>query len=89
MLLTSMAIVKEREIGTLEQLVVTPITPAELIVGKTLPYIASASSTCCSCSRSRPSGSACRSPARWRSFALAIVFIFTSSASGCSFPRSR
>jgi ABC-2 type transport system permease protein len=39
MLLTSMAIVKEREIGTLEQLVVTPITPAELIVGKTLPYI--------------------------------------------------
>ena len=40
MLLTSMAIVKEREIGTLEQLVVTPITPAELIVGKTLPYIA-------------------------------------------------
>jgi len=40
MLLTSMAIVKEREIGTLEQLVVTPITSAELIVGKTLPYIA-------------------------------------------------
>ena len=40
MLLTSMAIVKEREIGTLEQLVVTPITPAELIAGKTLPYIA-------------------------------------------------
>ena len=40
MLLTSMAIVKEREIGTLEQLVVTPITPGELIIGKTLPYIA-------------------------------------------------
>jgi ABC-2 type transport system permease protein len=40
MLLTSMAIVKEREIGTLEQLVVTPITPLELIVGKTLPYVA-------------------------------------------------
>ncbi len=39
MLMTSMAIVKEREIGTLEQLVVTPITPAELIVGKTLPYV--------------------------------------------------
>jgi ABC-2 type transport system permease protein len=39
MLLTSMAIVKEREIGTLEQLVVTPITPSELIIGKTLPYI--------------------------------------------------
>jgi ABC-2 type transport system permease protein len=39
MLMTSMAIVKEREIGTLEQLVVTPITPAELIAGKTLPYV--------------------------------------------------
>jgi ABC-2 type transport system permease protein len=39
MLLTSMAIVKEREIGTLEQLVVTPITARELVVGKTLPYI--------------------------------------------------
>ena len=39
MLMTSMAIVKEREIGTLEQLIVTPITPGELIVGKTLPYI--------------------------------------------------
>jgi ABC-2 type transport system permease protein len=39
MLLTSLAIVKEREIGTLEQLVVTPITPGELILGKTLPYI--------------------------------------------------
>jgi ABC-2 type transport system permease protein len=39
MLLTSMAIVKEREIGTLEQLVVTPITPAELMAGKTVPYI--------------------------------------------------
>ncbi|HEY5998882.1 MAG TPA: ABC transporter permease [bacterium] len=39
MLMTSMAIVKEREIGTLEQLVVTPITARELILGKTLPYI--------------------------------------------------
>jgi ABC-2 type transport system permease protein len=39
MLLTSMAIVKEREIGTLEQLVVTPIRPSELVLGKTLPYI--------------------------------------------------
>jgi ABC-2 type transport system permease protein len=39
MLLTSLAIVKEREIGTLEQLVVTPITGRELILGKTIPYI--------------------------------------------------
>jgi len=36
--LTSMAIVKEKEIGTLEQLMVTPITPAELIIGKLLPF---------------------------------------------------
>ncbi len=36
--LTSMAIVREKEIGTMEQLMVTPIRPAELIVGKTLPF---------------------------------------------------
>lgn len=34
---TSMMVVKERELGTLEQLSVTPIRPAELLVGKTLP----------------------------------------------------
>lgn len=39
MMMTSLAIVKEKEIGTLEQLVVTPITAAELMVGKTLPYL--------------------------------------------------
>ncbi len=38
MILTSLAIVKEREIGTLEQLVVTPINPRELMLGKTLPF---------------------------------------------------
>jgi ABC-2 type transport system permease protein len=37
-LLTSSAIVRERERGTIEQLIVTPITPFELIVGKILPY---------------------------------------------------
>jgi ABC-2 type transport system permease protein len=39
MLITSMAIVREREVGTMEQLIVTPIRPAELVVGKTAPYI--------------------------------------------------
>jgi len=39
MILTSLAIVKEREIGTLEQLVVTPIRPAELIIGKVIPFV--------------------------------------------------
>ncbi len=37
-LLTSSAIVRERERGTIEQLIVTPIQPFELIVGKILPY---------------------------------------------------
>lgn len=40
MLLTSLAIVKEREIGTLEQIIVTPIRKRELMLGKMLPYIA-------------------------------------------------
>jgi ABC-2 type transport system permease protein len=38
MFLTSMGLVREKEIGTLEQLMVTPIRPAELIVGKVLPF---------------------------------------------------
>ncbi|MDO8431897.1 MAG: ABC transporter permease [Candidatus Binatus sp.] len=37
--LTAFALVREREIGTLEQLMVTPIRPAELIIGKTLPFL--------------------------------------------------
>ncbi|MDX1674745.1 MAG: ABC transporter permease [Longimicrobiales bacterium] len=42
-LLTAVAVVRERELGTLEQLLVTPMRPAELILGKTLPvaFIAS------------------------------------------------
>ena len=36
---TANGIVKERELGTLEQLQVTPITRTELIVGKILPFI--------------------------------------------------
>jgi len=39
MMMTALAIVKEKELGTLEQLVVTPITPGELILGKTLPFL--------------------------------------------------
>ncbi len=38
LLLTSMAVVREKEIGTIEQIMVTPITPAEFILGKTLPF---------------------------------------------------
>jgi len=39
-MLTSMSIVREREIGTMEQLMVTPIRPIELILGKLLPFAA-------------------------------------------------
>ena len=38
MTLTSIGVVKEKEVGTLEQLLVTPITPAQLIIGKLLPF---------------------------------------------------
>ncbi|HID87085.1 MAG TPA: ABC transporter permease [Anaerolineae bacterium] len=39
-LLTALAIVREREQGTIEQLIVTPIRPWELVVGKVVPYVA-------------------------------------------------
>jgi ABC-2 type transport system permease protein len=39
MTLTSLGIVKEKEIGTLEQLLVTPIKPFQLIVGKLIPFV--------------------------------------------------
>jgi ABC-2 type transport system permease protein len=38
MILTSQAVVREREIGTLEQLLVSPLRPGELIAGKTIPF---------------------------------------------------
>ncbi|GAB1349692.1 ABC transporter permease [Ignavibacteriales bacterium] len=39
LLLTSLAIVKEKEIGTLEQLIVTPIKSWQLIAGKLIPFV--------------------------------------------------
>ncbi|RJR30574.1 MAG: ABC transporter permease [Desulfobacteraceae bacterium] len=38
LMLTSMAVVREKEIGTMEQIMVTPITPREFILGKTVPF---------------------------------------------------
>ncbi len=38
-MITSMAIVRERERGTLEQLIVTPVKTWELMLGKIIPYI--------------------------------------------------
>lgn len=35
---TAQSIVKEREVGTLEQLLVTPVRSLELLVGKSVPY---------------------------------------------------
>lgn len=39
LMLTSFSIVRERERGTMEQLIVTPITKMELMVGKIIPYV--------------------------------------------------
>ena len=39
LILTAMGVVREREIGTLDQLLVSPITPTELMLGKTIPVL--------------------------------------------------
>lgn len=38
LMLTSMAVVREKEIGTIEQIMVTPIRQIEFILGKTVPF---------------------------------------------------
>jgi ABC-2 type transport system permease protein len=38
LMLSSMAVVREKEIGTIEQIMVTPISRTEFILGKTLPF---------------------------------------------------
>lgn len=39
MILTSLAVVKEKEIGTLDQIIVTPIKSFQLIIGKLVPFM--------------------------------------------------
>ena len=39
-LLTSLTVAREWETGTMEQVIATPLTPAELVVGKLIPYFA-------------------------------------------------
>ena len=60
-LLSGLSIVKEKEAGTLEQLMVTPVEPHHVIVGKTVPIFSSALPRSASSSRWRCSGSASRS----------------------------
>ncbi len=38
-LLTGMAVVREKEIGTLEQLQVSPLRPVQIVLGKTIPFV--------------------------------------------------
>lgn len=38
LMLTSMAIVREREIGTMEQILVSPLSPGEFMLGKMIPF---------------------------------------------------
>lgn len=38
-MMTALALVREREIGTMEQLMVSPLRPVELIIGKTAPFV--------------------------------------------------
>ena len=38
LMLTSMAVVREKEIGTIEQIIVSPITKTEFILGKSIPF---------------------------------------------------
>jgi ABC-2 type transport system permease protein len=38
LMLTAQAIIREKELGTMEQLMVTPLRPIELMLGKTLPF---------------------------------------------------
>jgi ABC-2 type transport system permease protein len=40
LMLTSMSIVREKEAGTIEQIMVTPIRPVEFILGKCAPFVA-------------------------------------------------
>jgi ABC-2 type transport system permease protein len=39
LMLTALSVVREKEIGTMEQILVTPIRPLEFMLGKTIPFV--------------------------------------------------
>jgi ABC-2 type transport system permease protein len=39
LMLTALTVVREKEIGTMEQILVTPIRPVEFLLGKTVPFV--------------------------------------------------
>jgi len=80
-IITALAITRERERGTMENLLSTPARPGEVMIGKIVPYITVGYVLCCWCWRfclsSQTSPSASRSPpspktscrrCKWRSF---------------------
>jgi len=39
LMLTALAVVREKELGTMEQILVTPLRPVEFLLGKTIPFV--------------------------------------------------
>ena len=65
-ILTGAALIREREQGTVEHLLVMPVVPAEIMLAKMLPTVSSSwSPRCCRCNSSSTGGSARRLPGRF------------------------
>ena len=89
LLLTAQSVAREKELGTFEQLLVTPLTPTDILIGKTVPAIVLACAvelfTCSPAS----SSSAFPLPAHFSPSTYPCLFSFSrSSASGSSSPPS-
>ncbi len=81
--LSSMAIVREKELGTLEQLNVTPLARWELIVGKLLPYAAIGMLDVLLVVAWPSSGSRSRCAAAWRCCsAMSLVYLLSTLGLG-------